>query len=106
MPFSLHNSAGPHVRQQFVRSELIVGCYIQADLDANPVTRNRPIILQSKDGHAIWVSQTLIDKHAPYPDTIEGGVIVRGTDGKPSGECLLSLLQPLLRPCSLVIIKV
>ncbi|KAJ2924770.1 hypothetical protein H1R20_g12321, partial [Candolleomyces eurysporus] len=56
-----------------------------ADLDANPITRNRPIILQSKDGHAIWVSQTLIDTHGPYPDTIEGGVIVRGEDGKPSG---------------------
>ncbi|RXW15059.1 hypothetical protein EST38_g10795, partial [Candolleomyces aberdarensis] len=55
------------------------------DLDANPITRNRPIILQSKDGHAIWVSQTLIDTHGPYPDTIEGGVIVRREDGKPSG---------------------
>ncbi|KAF5331349.1 hypothetical protein D9611_011855 [Ephemerocybe angulata] len=56
-----------------------------ADLESNPISRGRRVILQSKDGHAIWVSKAILDAYAPYPDTIEGGVIMRDGSGSPTG---------------------
>ncbi|KAF6755157.1 amidohydrolase family-domain-containing protein [Ephemerocybe angulata] len=56
-----------------------------ADLELNPISRGRRVILQSKDGHAIWVSKAILDAYAPYPDTVEGGVIMRDSSGSPTG---------------------
>ncbi|KAK7438857.1 hypothetical protein VKT23_017783 [Stygiomarasmius scandens] len=53
--------------------------------DADPVTRDRPIRLTSKDGHAIWTSRTVIEANSPFPETVEGGVIIRGKNGEPTG---------------------
>lgn len=63
----------------------------QSDLEKNKVTRGRPIILQSKDGHAIWVSQATLSANQPYPEDgqVSGGVIRRDVYGNPTGTFLL-----------------
>ncbi|KAK0485942.1 amidohydrolase family-domain-containing protein [Armillaria novae-zelandiae] len=55
------------------------------DLDEDPVIHGRPVILQSKDGHAIWVSRTTLNDNTPFPEDVEGGVIERDSDGNPNG---------------------
>jgi predicted amidohydrolase YtcJ len=60
----------------------------QADLDSDPVLRGRPIVLQSKDCHALWVSFKVIEASLPFPDVIEGGVIIRDESGHPTGLAL------------------
>lgn len=47
--------------------------------------RGRPIVLLGKDGHAFWCSEKAIALSGPFPDTIEGGVIVRDDKGLPAG---------------------
>ena len=68
---------------------------LQADLESDPVVAGRPIILQSKDGHALWVSQKILDAMDPIPDEVEGGVIARDPSGKPTGS--LALLHRAVR---------
>ncbi|PSR72158.1 hypothetical protein PHLCEN_2v11950 [Hermanssonia centrifuga] len=55
------------------------------DLEADPVVAGRPIILQSKDGHALWVSRKIMTAMEPIPDEVEGGIIIRDPFGKPAG---------------------
>lgn len=70
-----------------------------ADLEADPVIRGRPVILTSKDGHAIWVSQRIIDENlAHIPDEVPGGVIFRDADGKPTGAFLDSAQDVIAKP--------
>lgn len=58
-------------------------------MEENPIVRGRPVVLQSKDGHALWVSQKILDAMLPFiPDHLEGGVIARDLDGNPSGVFL------------------
>ncbi|KAI0093329.1 amidohydrolase family-domain-containing protein [Irpex rosettiformis] len=59
-----------------------------ADLESDPVVAGRPIILQSKDGHALWVSQNILTAMQPLPDEVEGGVIIRDESGQPTGVLL------------------
>ena len=72
--------------------------FFQEDLEADPVVAGRPIILQSRDGHALWVSQRTLAENAPFPDTIEGGVIMRDKTGNPTGAVHLPkiIISPLL----------
>ncbi|KIL68929.1 hypothetical protein M378DRAFT_158071 [Amanita muscaria Koide BX008] len=57
-----------------------------ADLEADPIVRNRPIVLQSKDCHALWISAKALEASSPLPDEeIEGGFIVRDDHGRPTG---------------------
>ena len=70
----------------------------QEDLEADPVVSGRPIALQSKDGHALWVSAKVLDSIQPLPDKVEGGVIVRDANGNPTGETICALDSP--RPLS------
>jgi hypothetical protein len=58
---------------------------LQADLDADPLIPGHLVVLEGKDGHAIWVSSRAMELSAPLPDTVEGGVIIRDSDGKPTG---------------------
>lgn len=58
---------------------------VQADLEADPIVRGRRIILNSKDWHAIWVSSKVLEENSPLPERVEGGVIVREDDGRPTG---------------------
>jgi len=50
------------------------------------VTSGRPIALRSKDAHGYWVSQKILDAMEPIPDKVDGGVIIRDSQGKPIGE--------------------
>ncbi|KAI0812390.1 amidohydrolase family-domain-containing protein [Irpex lacteus] len=59
-----------------------------ADLESDPIVAGRPIILQSKDGHALWISQKILTAMQPLPDEVEGGVIVRDDLGNPTGVLL------------------
>jgi len=43
-------------------------------------------VLQSKDGHALWVSSSVIQSSLPFPTTIEGGMIVRDSSSGPIGQ--------------------
>ncbi|PPQ89547.1 hypothetical protein CVT25_012219 [Psilocybe cyanescens] len=67
-----------------------------ADFDADTVVRGRPIILQSKDCHALWVSNRAIEESLPLPESVEGGIIVRDASGSPTGV-LLDNAQDLLK---------
>ncbi|KAK2467801.1 hypothetical protein APHAL10511_000096 [Amanita phalloides] len=58
------------------------------DLDADPIVRGRPIVLQSKDWHSIWTSSKVLESISPLPAEVEGGVIIRGDDGRPTGVLL------------------
>lgn len=65
----------------------------QADLEADPIVRGRPIILNSKDWHSIWVSSKVLQDNSPLPDNVEGGIIVRYDDGRPTGWFLQLLVS-------------
>ncbi|KAG7090870.1 hypothetical protein E1B28_009951 [Marasmius oreades] len=67
-----------------------------ADLDSDPVIRGRPVVLQSKDCHALWVSSKALEVSQPFPSEVEGGVIVRDTSGNPTGM-LLDNAQELIK---------
>ncbi|KAF7790314.1 hypothetical protein EIP86_001268 [Pleurotus ostreatoroseus] len=56
--------------------------------EKDSVVAGRPIILQSKDGHALWVSKAILSKMEPIPEEVEGGVIVRDASGQPTGVLL------------------
>lgn len=56
------------------------------------MTAGRLIWLTSKDGNAIWASKKVIElaeERLPggeWPEKVEGGVILRDEEGKPSGS--------------------
>lgn len=68
--------------------------YMQADLDADNIIRGRPVILQSKDCHALWVSSKAIEESVPFPSSIEGGVVIRDEGGRPTGLFCSIQAQP------------
>jgi predicted amidohydrolase YtcJ len=54
------------------------------------VAPNNPVLISSRDGHAIWVNSLALELagiHAGTPDPI-GGVIVRDDQGEPTGTLL------------------
>lgn len=61
--------------------------FVKDALDDDPVIRGRPVVLQSKDGHALWVSKTVLQQsHGSLVEDVEGGVIIRDTHGEPTGS--------------------
>ncbi|KAG8213763.1 amidohydrolase family-domain-containing protein [Butyriboletus roseoflavus] len=69
-------------------------------LDEDPVIRGRPVVLQSKDGHALWVSKTVLQWSGPLPEDVEGGIVVRDALGNPTGVLLDNAQQLAKRPIS------
>ncbi|KAJ7350257.1 amidohydrolase family-domain-containing protein [Mycena albidolilacea] len=69
-----------------------------ADLDSDPVLRGRPIILQSKDCHALWVSSKVMEISGPFPNVVEGGVIFRDDSGQPNGMFLDNAQDIIFQP--------
>lgn len=67
-----------------------------SDLDADPVIKGRPVVLQSKDCHALWVSAEAMQGSLPFPDEVDGGVVLKDGNGNPSG-LLLDNAQELLK---------
>jgi len=70
---------------------------MQEDLESDPFVRGRPVVLQSKDGHALWVSQRVLDAMAPIPAHVEGGHIVRDEAGNPTGQYARQIARDLDR---------
>ncbi|EMD37766.1 hypothetical protein CERSUDRAFT_114429 [Gelatoporia subvermispora B] len=68
------------------------------DLEADSVVSGRPVALQSKDGHALWVSQRVLQDMGPLPDEVEGGIIVRDSKGNPTGVFLDNAQDLVVRP--------
>ncbi|KAJ6535556.1 amidohydrolase family-domain-containing protein [Mycena capillaripes] len=66
------------------------------DLDADPIIKGRPVVLQSKDCHGLWVSGRVLELSTPFPASIEGGVILTDDSGTPTGM-LLDNAQELLK---------
>ena len=64
---------------------------VQADLEAEPLLRGRPMAFRRVDGHALWVSQKVIDESGELPDEVDGGAIIRDDSGTPSGDRIHSL---------------
>ena len=58
----------------------------QADLDSDPLVRQHRVVLEAKDGHAIWVNSKVLEDISPLPESVDGGVIVRDASGKPTGD--------------------
>ncbi|KAF9260449.1 hypothetical protein L218DRAFT_907141 [Marasmius fiardii PR-910] len=56
-----------------------------ADLDSDPLLKDRLIVLYRVDGHATWVSSRVLELMGELPFEIEGGVIVRDQHGNPTG---------------------
>ncbi|KAH8925453.1 hypothetical protein BT69DRAFT_1126644 [Atractiella rhizophila] len=54
-------------------------------LDADPVLRRVPIILSRKDLHAFWVNSKVIELTGKLPDKVEGGEVLRDSNGVPTG---------------------
>ncbi|KAF5326133.1 hypothetical protein D9611_000139 [Ephemerocybe angulata] len=67
-----------------------------ADLDKDPVIKGRPVVLQSKDCHALWVSSEAMKGSLPFPKEVDGGVVVYDDQGNPTG-LLLDNAQELLK---------
>ncbi|KAF7310265.1 Amidohydro-3 domain-containing protein [Mycena indigotica] len=70
-------------------------------LDADPVIRGRPVVLQSKDCHALWVSSRALElSTARFPAdlVVDGGIILTDEKGKPSGVLLDNAQELLLAP--------
>jgi predicted amidohydrolase YtcJ len=44
------------------------------------------VVLEAKDGHAIWVNSKVLEEISPLPESVEGGVIIRDASGKPTGD--------------------
>ena len=83
----------PSAVRIILRDPFLLFNQFQSDLDADSVIRGRYVVLQSKDCHALWVSSRAIEASLPFPETIEGGVIVRDDSGKPTGV-LRSITHP------------
>ncbi|EDR09659.1 uncharacterized protein LACBIDRAFT_318953 [Laccaria bicolor S238N-H82] len=56
-----------------------------SDLDQDPLLKGRLISLSRIDGHARWVSPAVLELMNDLPKEVEGGQIVRGEQGKPTG---------------------
>jgi len=47
--------------------------------------KGRLISLSRVDGHARWVSGAVLDLMSNLPEKVDGGLILRDEDGKPTG---------------------
>ncbi|KDR78376.1 hypothetical protein GALMADRAFT_266881 [Galerina marginata CBS 339.88] len=56
-----------------------------ADLDSDPLLKDKLISLSRVDGHARWVSPAVLRLMPDLPEKVEGGLIVRDGHGKPTG---------------------
>ncbi|CCM04368.1 uncharacterized protein FIBRA_06541 [Fibroporia radiculosa] len=66
--------------------------------ESDPDVAGRPIVLQSKDGHALWISSTVLKLMEPIPEEVPGGAILRDSSGKPTGVFLDNAQDLVVRP--------
>lgn len=74
---------------RLVDSLSLLMCSYQADLDQDPIIKGRPVVLQSKDCHALWLSSKALEASLPFPNEVDGGIIVRNDRGNPTGKVML-----------------
>ncbi|KDE05903.1 hypothetical protein MVLG_03716 [Microbotryum lychnidis-dioicae p1A1 Lamole] len=71
------------------------------DLERDPRLAGRPIHLKRIDVHALWVSQTILDRMGSLPEHVTGGLVVRASDGSPTGIFLdnaMALVAAIIPP--------
>ncbi|KAG8947813.1 hypothetical protein FRC04_010299 [Tulasnella sp. 424] len=56
-----------------------------ADLETDELLRGRPIVLARVDYHAYWISPRALELLGDLPHQVDGGLIVRDAEGKPTG---------------------
>ncbi|KIM41742.1 hypothetical protein M413DRAFT_444990 [Hebeloma cylindrosporum] len=56
-----------------------------ADLESDPKLKDRLISLARVDGHARWVSPAVLRLMPTLPEKVDGGLIVRDKQGRPTG---------------------
>ncbi|KAF7420821.1 hypothetical protein PC9H_011339 [Pleurotus ostreatus] len=52
---------------------------------SDPLLEGRPIALRRVDGHALWVSSRVLEMMGELPTEVDGGLIIRDANGKPTG---------------------
>lgn len=69
----------------------------RATLDA--IDTDRPIALRRIDGHALWVNSTALEMAGIHAETVDpdGGQIIRGPDGKPTGVLIDNAMDAVYR---------
>ncbi|KAH7108134.1 amidohydrolase family-domain-containing protein [Auriculariales sp. MPI-PUGE-AT-0066] len=55
-----------------------------SDFGNDPLVSGRYIVMHSKDAHALWVSQPVLDKFCPCED-VPGGIVQRDANGEANG---------------------
>lgn len=60
----------------------------QADFESSPKLRGLPISLQRIDIHAEWISNPILSLLPELPETVEGGKIMRYSNGSATGVFL------------------
>jgi len=70
-----------------------------SDLEADPILKNRPIVLARVDVHAYWVSPTVLTLLGDLPIEVPGGLIVRDEEdgSKPTGVFLDNAMDLVLK---------
>ncbi|CAA7262098.1 unnamed protein product [Cyclocybe aegerita] len=56
-----------------------------ADLNNDPLLKGRLISLSRVDGHARWVSFAVLNLMKDLPEKVDGGLVVRDKEGRPTG---------------------
>ncbi|TDL26855.1 hypothetical protein BD410DRAFT_782939 [Rickenella mellea] len=69
-----------------------------SDLDEDPLLHGRLIALRRIDGHATWVSPKVLEVMGELPATVDGGVIVRNSEGLPTGIFLDNAMALIPQP--------
>lgn len=71
----------------FIFSAMSYACApcFQEDLASDPLLMDRPISLTRVDGHARWVSPHVLGLIGELPEEVDGGLIVRDQEGRPTG---------------------
>ncbi|KAG1848859.1 amidohydrolase family-domain-containing protein [Suillus subluteus] len=49
-------------------------------LEMEPIVRGRPVVLSSKDGHALWISKKALALSSPWPSEVEGVLLDSAQD--------------------------
>ncbi|KAF9492457.1 amidohydrolase 3 [Pleurotus eryngii] len=52
---------------------------------SDPMLEGQPIALRRVDGHALWVSSRVLEMMGELPSEVDGGLIIRDTNGQPTG---------------------
>ncbi|KAF8598486.1 hypothetical protein BDV93DRAFT_451112 [Ceratobasidium sp. AG-I] len=69
-----------------------------ADFDVDPLLEGKPIVLARTDVHAYWVSNEVIRRLGSLPDKVDGGEIVRDSEGNPTGIFLDNAMLLVAKP--------